>query len=81
MRRRAKGVNQKDVGVGTLRVRCVPVPSYGECSSCHIEDDLNDGMCKFCLWMTNDDEADKTHDNKRGKEPTRYYGQKPVYRP
>lgn len=61
-------------GAGTLRVRGILVPSHGNCSSCGVEDDLNGGMCKFCLGMMNDGEVDPKHRNKRGRPPLTFYG-------
>jgi len=44
-------------GAGPLRARKKLEHTYGECQSCHMEEDLNGGLCKFCLWMVNDKET------------------------
>ena len=63
-----------NAGNGPLRVRLVPVHSHGECILCHMDEDLDDGMCKFCLWMTNDDEANPALNKKRGRDPLTFTG-------
>lgn len=56
-----------DAGAGPLRVRPMPVKSFGKCQSCPEIGTLYDGLCDWCRWMENDDEANKIQNHKRGR--------------
>lgn len=60
-----------DAGAGPLRVRPLPIKSFGRCTAkgCPVVDELYDGLCDWHRWMTNDDEVNPSKGHKRGRDP------------